>query len=413
MKPAGTFKNLVNVKPIVLMSYELRGQIMAFVNGTNASECQWFLTIDRDVNHKGDKVIYTLRNMLIPEQEVTGATVESPEKGMLAIWNELKVRFAKEEGGYDRDAVNGIISKMHAWCHSHVNMTASPSGTDESTFRTWIKQNEEQGLTNPVIMMIVNKREEVYIRIYDPEQGIYVENPDIEISMPAVDTTYVDEAIKNKVKNKVYNYQGNAGFQGNWNGGSRVWQGGTSTGNSGVTGTSVSDQSAVTDPKAQPSNHIRALPTIVRAGRSMLGAETGKLEQELIEVATLPRCQEQAENATRAVMKALDDTSELYIFTLLLKNEPEKILQVVSAPKSVEIPAQDILAGEILALVGETWYEHPHAFYATVCTAARIANVSGKAQKRIKEAENLIGELNVCCALYESPLSATTQERSL
>jgi hypothetical protein len=342
--------------------------------------------------------------MLIPEQEVTGATVESPDKGMLALWNELKAKYVKEDGTYDRDVVNGIISKMHAWCHSHVNMAASPSGTDEATFRQWIDQNDKQGDTNPVIMMIVNKREEVYIRLYDPELGIYCENPDIEIVMPAVDTSYVEEAIKNKVKSKSFPGYQSTGFQG------RVWP---SQSDSRVI-TGPSNQSAVVDPKAEAPT--KAIPSIVKYGRTMLGAETGNLEQDLIDVTTMARCHDQAERVTKAVFRALDDVSELYIFSLLLKNERAKIIELVSAPRSVKMPEENELMADINACISEGWYEHPNTFYATVNVAARIANVSGKPQKRVKEADNLIDELVTVSALYDSPLSYTSnlsRERTL
>lgn len=393
MKPAGQFKNLVVIKPVILLSYELRSQIMAFVNGTNTSECQWFHTIERTVNHKGDKAIYTLRHMLIPEQEVTGATVESPEKGMLALWNELKEKHKNEDGSYDRDTVNSIVSKMHAWCHSHVNMTASPSGTDESTFKQWIDQNDKQGDLSPVVMMIVNKREEVYIRLYDPELGIYCENPDIEIVMPSVDLTYVDEAIKNKVKSK--SFYNSTGFQG------RLWGAGQDN-NRIITGTS--SQQEITDPKVEsPSKQV---PSIVKYGRTMLGAETGNLEQDLIEVAISARCQEQAERVTKAVTKALTDESELYIFSLLLKNEKDKVLALVDSPKSIKIPTEDLLFSDIFSCIAEGWYEHPHIFYATVNVAARIANLSGKPQKRVREANLLISDLTGVASLYDTPLAS-------
>ena len=423
MKPAGQFKNLVVIKPVVLMSYELRTQIMAFVNGTNHSECQWFHTIERTVNHKGDRAIYTLRHMLIPEQEVTGATVESPDKGMLALWNELKAKYKNEDGSYDKEAVNAIVGSMHAWCHSHVNMAASPSGTDESTFSQWVQNNDKQGLTNPVIMMIVNKKEEVYIRLYDPELGIYCENPDIEVAMPAVDTSYVEDAIKNKVKSKSFtSYQSAGGFQGStYQGGARVWAGGSPqigySQSSGPSGVGAYTPPLVTgpkepDPKAQTPSNTKVIPTIVRAGRTMLGAETGKLEQDLFDIATLARCTDQAERVTKAVIKALDDSSELYIFTLLLKNEREKILELVATPKTTTIPPVDHLAAEALALIQETWYEHPYAFYATVRIAANIASVSGKAPKRIKEAESLLDELVTIASMYKSPI-ANSGDRSL
>lgn len=208
---AGTFKVLQFAKPIIRMPYELRAQLMALVNGTNHNECQWFHCITKSFGGAKKEIIYyDLDGIYIPKQVVGGASVESPGEGLLGIWNELKAVFLLPDGTPDREQCNLRFQKMNCWAHSHVNMAVNPSPTDESTFRQWVDQSS--GTVHPTIMMIVNKREEVYIRLYDPEEGIYCENPEIiMLNPPPVDLTYIQDAIANKISSRTYTSTGMLG----------------------------------------------------------------------------------------------------------------------------------------------------------------------------------------------------------
>lgn len=408
MKKAGEFKNLVVVKPIIIMSYELRANIMAFVNGTNASECQWFHTIERTITQKGDKAIYKLDNMLIPEQEVTGATVESPGKGQLALYNELKVAYRKEvtnaEGEVtdvpDMECINNILSHMHAWCHSHVNMQASPSGTDETTFREWIEGNNNQGITSPVIMMIVNKREEVYIKLYDPEIGIYCENPDLEVIMPSVNTDYVTEAIKSKVKSKSFQYSGN-----------HSWTGAGYRG-----GIPATEPRVLTGPSSRTEElgagkqiALSEVHTLVRAGRGLLSAGIDStFDHFLTTIALTSKNERETEQVLAAVMKSLGDQSELYVLSELLRGDLEPVRKLVKESKTL-MPKVEILQAEIYALLSESWAEHPDVFYAVAACAARIPGITGKPIRREAQLELWLGELANVVASYEERKPALVQ----
>jgi len=201
---AGIYKVLQFAKPVIRIPYELRGQLLALVNGTNHNECQWFHCITKSYGGaKKDIIYYDLDGIYIPKQVVGGASVESPGEGLLGIWNELKATYLLEDGTTDKERCNQRFQTMNCWAHSHVNMAVNPSTTDESTFRQWIEQSS--GTIHPTIMMIVNKREEVFIRLYDPEEGIYCENPEIIMSLPPpVDLTYVQDAIATKITSRSY-----------------------------------------------------------------------------------------------------------------------------------------------------------------------------------------------------------------
>ena len=402
MKSAGPFRNLTTIKPIIVMSYELRMQIMAFVNGINWNECQWFHTIERTIDK--NTVTYNLRYMLIPEQEVTGATVESPEKGMLSIWNELKANHTNEDGTYDKQAVNNIIGSMHAWCHSHVNMPVNPSGTDETTFRQWIENNNQQDLSIPAIMMIVNKKEDVYIRLYDPELNIYCENPDIQIAMPFVDTTDIEAAIKNKVKSKSYYNSVSKDIP-------RVWSGSSSFQAPRNTSVDVqtslwkekevlADESLYARPKIVASNTMNSVPTIVMSGKSLLGAKADSIEDDLRTIATKTKCTEEVVRVLSALSTALPVDEQLYIFSLLLEKDKNKICDLVLRKKDASIPKTEDILTELYSYLSAYWMEHPYVFYAILQTAKSLTSITGKEQKRLREVNILLQQLEEISSQY-------------
>lgn len=416
MKNAGEYKNLVIYKPTVLIPYEVRAQIMAFVNGTNHNECQWFHTITRTIFKQGNRVIYSFGGMYIPEQEVAGATVESdPVKGMLGLWKELKEANLKEDGTADGEAVNAIVSKMNVWAHSHVNMACSPSGTDEATFRQWWTQNEGQGIDEPSVMMIVNKREEVYIRVYDPYLGTYFENPAIEISYPEIDTTYVQDALKNKLKVKAMVHH--AGFHGQstWTPGQArvihgsVYPSGTGYGqNSGPTLVGEADSPGKEKSGIVASSATPAVPTWTRAGMAMMTGATS-VKDDLFTVATSNKSTNEALKITNHVDKALGDVAELYIFKCLLLEQKELVSQIVRSPKTVQVPERDVLIEEISNHLVNHWTGHHYLFFAYVCLASRIGSItSDKPAKRIKELDDHFRDLRAIETQWDSITAAFT-----
>lgn len=219
-KPILPSKSLYDEKVYIRMSWELHQKIKAFVTEAKYSECQWFHCIKVERSDQYNITVYTLSEMLIPEQNVGGATVESPEKGMLSIVNDLKARF---NGDYDQ--INPILQSMHCWCHSHVQMAPQPSSTDRTTFNEWIKSNRSQGITSPVMMMIFNQRGEMYCEVRDDNHGIYQQCPEIKIIMPVVDTSDISQAIETKLKKPFNTYVG-TNWEHLYTGEGKSWAGG-------------------------------------------------------------------------------------------------------------------------------------------------------------------------------------------
>lgn len=164
MKPNGTLKFL-NKQPHLLFSHEDLSRVKHIV-GLAPQEAQWFHCVERIV--QGDDIYYSLTEMLIPEQYCSAAEVDTSSEMMMSFYKQLKEQFG--------DETNDVMSKMTCWCHSHHTMGVGPSGQDRKQFDEQIKLAKDRGSTQPQIMIIFNKRNEYYCRIYDPEIDLYVEN---------------------------------------------------------------------------------------------------------------------------------------------------------------------------------------------------------------------------------------------
>ena len=97
----------------------------------------------------------------IPPQIVTGVTVDTDPMDY-AMWC--------------ASLPDEVVENMRCHAHSHVNMQVFSSGTDDEYQLDQIKQVQDF-----YIFIITNKRNELYVRVYDMEQGIMYDNDDLEI----------------------------------------------------------------------------------------------------------------------------------------------------------------------------------------------------------------------------------------
>ncbi len=115
-------------------------------------EIGWYGTVDK----VGDNS-YVIFDILVPPQEVTGATVTCEDD-----------EFAEWKQGLDDDTFNKL--RFHG--HSHVNMGVTPSGTDEEFQADTASQ---LGNNDFYIFMIVNKRGDMTLRLYDIQKNVMYE----------------------------------------------------------------------------------------------------------------------------------------------------------------------------------------------------------------------------------------------
>lgn len=138
---------------------------------------------------KVNKGMYIIKDILMYPQYVTGTTVQTDDVG---YGNWLHKELSDDE-----------INNLRFHGHSHVNMSTSPSGVDT----TWYNEIL-QGLGNDdfYIFGIFNKREEIFMEIYDLAENTIYEKTDITINVILEDNNYlnnwVESAKKQSLKEK-------------------------------------------------------------------------------------------------------------------------------------------------------------------------------------------------------------------
>lgn len=147
-------------------------------------EVAWLCTAERYGELDDD--IYVIDDVLVYPQEVTGATVESADD----LYNEW----------YDSLPVETLL-KIKCNCHSHVNMSTSPSGTDDNDVKKVLSN-----MTGDMfrIFMIWNKRLEYSARIYDLGKNVLFENNDISVNVLEAEIGDFLADVEDKVKDKTY-----------------------------------------------------------------------------------------------------------------------------------------------------------------------------------------------------------------
>lgn len=110
-----------------------------------------------------DKNAYTITDIIVYPQEVTGATVTTDQ-----------TKYQTWLMDHDDDVFNNI--RMQG--HSHVNMSVSPSGVDTSLYERILNQLDD---TMFYIFLIWNKKGEKTVKIYDLAKNILFETSDVDV----------------------------------------------------------------------------------------------------------------------------------------------------------------------------------------------------------------------------------------
>ena len=131
---------------------------------------------------------YTIYDILVYPQEVTGATVNTDQE---------------KYQSWLMDCDDEVFNAIRMQGHSHVNMAPSPSGVDLTHQEKILEQLEDDMF---YIFLIWNKSYKRNIKIYDLQKNILFEDADVDVKI--VDAGLgLDEFIaqaKELVKSKVY-----------------------------------------------------------------------------------------------------------------------------------------------------------------------------------------------------------------
>lgn len=193
MKNVSNF-SLINKEIKLVINQKYLESVKTIVN-LAPQEAQWFNTVTASIF---DNCIYLYLGdqLYIPEQYCSTTEVDTDSQMMVSFYKELMQDHSLEE-------TNSIIQSMTCWSHSHHNMGVSPSGQDVNQFNSFIKSAIDQGLNTWQVMLIFNKKNEFYSRVYDPTtrniyEGIsFIQTTDFDLS-------YIHEAAKTKFKKKEY-----------------------------------------------------------------------------------------------------------------------------------------------------------------------------------------------------------------
>lgn len=159
-------------------------------------QCMLVNEFDKEVAWHGiakrgeNKFEYVVDDIIVYPQEVTGSTVNTDQQR----YNEWLYQ-------HPDDVFNNI--RMQG--HSHVNMSVTPSSVDTTLYEGWLSQLDD---TMFYIFLILNKRGEKMVKIYDMLENIYFETADVDIEVVDEGLGFGEfiDAAKEMVQVKTYNY---------------------------------------------------------------------------------------------------------------------------------------------------------------------------------------------------------------
>ena len=191
MKVHGKLEVTSPINPVVLFDYETLLRVQYLVK-QQAEECQWFHRVDR-IEENGT-VAYYLHDLFIPNQIVGKTDVESDPASIQEMWQQIK----KERGFKTTRELTPLIQNTSCWCHSHHNMTVNPSATDK---QQWLEQKKlaTSNGDQPQIMLILNKKNECYSKVYDPKYNLEFERVPVHTQNP-ISFADIDEIIKTRFR---------------------------------------------------------------------------------------------------------------------------------------------------------------------------------------------------------------------
>lgn len=193
MKSITTYKTLNNL-PYINITYEGLLAIKEIVK-IAPQEAQWFHTVEAFTYKQSPNEIQLLLSdkLYIPTQNTSIAQVDTTATMMVDFYKEL------QEDYQDQNVVNQKLSAMTCWCHSHHNMSPNPSHQDDLQFNSFVSLAKDQEQKSWQIMLIFNKKDEFYSRIYDPYTESIHEGVPITV-INSFDFSYIHRAAKTKFK---------------------------------------------------------------------------------------------------------------------------------------------------------------------------------------------------------------------
>ncbi len=144
-------------KTRIVFTPKARARMFGLVT-ENQNEIAWHGTVDR----KSDTE-FVIHDILLYPQKTTVSTVKTDDK---------------EYAEWLMSLPDGVFSRLRLQGHSHVNAPVTPSSVDLNQQHSIVKQLSGEDF---YIFMIINKRFEINVRIYDLKTGMRYDTPDIDM----------------------------------------------------------------------------------------------------------------------------------------------------------------------------------------------------------------------------------------
>lgn len=189
-----TNHNILNNIPIISISHKGLEAIKEVVK-IAPQEAQWFHTVEPVIYKSSPNEIHLMlsEKLYIPTQNTSVAQVDTTSSMMMDFYRELQKDYQ------DQAVVNQKLQAMTCWCHSHHNMAPNPSAQDDTQFNSFVTMADDQGQKLWQIMLIFNKKNNFYSRVFDPLTRTIHEGVPIHV-INDYDFTYIHQAAKIKFK---------------------------------------------------------------------------------------------------------------------------------------------------------------------------------------------------------------------
>jgi len=184
--------------PTVIMTPEVKRDMEIICKNAGTDEIGWLGLVSRDIDENIFKVYKILP---LPKQEVHSATTELTPEGQAELMMDML-----ESGEITTEETNNI----RFWGHSHVNMSPTPSGQDNTQMSdlTDNLEKEEGAVNRFFVRCITNKKSEYHFSIFQYDMGIALVDAPWHLEMEENDSRvdYWKEQIEDKVSKLRTNY---------------------------------------------------------------------------------------------------------------------------------------------------------------------------------------------------------------
>lgn len=169
----------VSQPPRIIISVEAHKKMWQYVDQCDV-EIGWLGVVERE------GLRFTIKDIFLPQQNVSLVTTEMTEQGLLDLAQEILQRSDGME----------IWPKMLFWGHSHVDMKTSPSSVDDKQMETFEKNDVPY-----FIRGIFNKHGDASFDLFLYESGIVIH--DVPWSYEPAELCKPDETIQQEMDDKL------------------------------------------------------------------------------------------------------------------------------------------------------------------------------------------------------------------